>query len=70
MLEANQYMVSGLVVSSIDKWFMGPIPRFSSEDLGVPSDKHDLQQALKKARVAATNPSQTAWQSVRVMPVI
>lgn len=63
MLEANQYMVSGLVVSSIDKWFMGPIPRFSSEDLGVPSDKHDLQQALKKARVAATNPSQTAWQS-------
>lgn len=65
MLEANQYMVSGLVVSSIDKWFMGPIPRFSKEDLGVPSDKHDLQHALRKARAAAADPTQTLWQFVR-----
>lgn len=65
MLEANHYMMSGLVVSSIDKWFMGPIPRFSPEDLGVPGDKQDVQQALRKAQAAATDPVQTAWQTVR-----
>lgn len=24
----NAYLISGLVVSTIDKWFMGPVPQF------------------------------------------
>jgi hypothetical protein len=56
--------MSGLVVSSIDKWFMGPIPQFSPEDLGVPGDKQDLQSAIKRAQAVASDPAQMAWQTV------
>lgn len=28
ILDVNAYLTSGLVVSTIDKWFMGPVPRF------------------------------------------
>ena len=64
MLEVNHYLMSGLVVSSIDKWFMGPIPQFSPEDLGVPGDNQDLQLALRKAQAVISDPSQMAWQTV------
>jgi anaphase-promoting complex subunit 4 len=64
MLEVNHYLISGLVVSSIDKWFMGPIPQFSPEDLGVPGDKQDLQSALRRAQAVTNDPSQMAWQAV------
>lgn len=64
MLEVNHYLMSGLVVSSIDKWFMGPIPQFSPEDLGVLGDKQDLQSALNKAHTVASDPTQMAWQAV------
>lgn len=58
--------MSGLVVSSIDKWFMGPIPQFSPEDLGVPGDKQDLQSAIKRAQIVANDPAQMAWQTVGI----
>ena len=64
MLEVNHYLMSGLVVSSIDKWFMGPIPQFSPEDLGVPGDKQDLQSVLRRAQAVASDSSQMAWQAV------
>jgi len=63
MLEVNHYLISGLVVSSIDKWFMGQIPQFSPEDLGVPGDKQDLQSVLRRAQIVANNSSQMAWQT-------
>jgi anaphase-promoting complex subunit 4 len=64
MLEVNHYLMSGLVVSSIDKWFMGPISQLSPEDLGVPGDKQDLQSILRRAQAVASEPSQIAWQAV------
>jgi anaphase-promoting complex subunit 4 len=64
MLEVNHYLMSGLVVSSIDKWFMGQIPQFSPEDLGVPGDKQDLQSVLKRAQIVTSDSSQMAWQAV------
>jgi len=64
MLEVNHYLMSGLVVSSIDKWFMGPISQLSPEDLGVPGDKQDLQSVLRRAQTVASDPSQIAWQAV------
>lgn len=66
LLEVNHYLMSGLVVSSIDKWFMGPIPQFSPEDLGVPGDKQDLQSAIKRAQAVASDPVHIAWQTVGI----
>lgn len=35
MLEVDAYFASGLVASTIDRWFVGAAPRFSEADLGV-----------------------------------
>lgn len=64
ILEVNNYFMSGLVVSSIDKWFMGPVPQFSLQDMGVSGDRHDLSDVLKRAESAAADPEQVAWQLV------
>jgi anaphase-promoting complex subunit 4 len=64
ILEVNNYLMSGLLVSSIDKWFMGPVPRFSPRDLGVPGDNQDLHMLLKRAKTVVDDPAQTAWQLV------
>lgn len=65
ILEVNKYIMSGLVVSSIDKWFMGPVPQFIPQDLGIPGTGKTLQEVLKQAREVANDPSQVAWQYVR-----
>jgi anaphase-promoting complex subunit 4 len=65
ILEVNSYLMSGLVVSSIDKWFMGPVPRFSSRDLGVLGDKEDLSAVIERAKKVANDPSQIDFQTVR-----
>lgn len=36
ILEVNQYFMSGLTESSIDKWFTGPVPSFKRVDLKIP----------------------------------
>ncbi|KAL6309999.1 anaphase-promoting complex, cyclosome, subunit 4-domain-containing protein [Sparassis latifolia] len=63
MLEVNDYLMSGLVVSPIDKWFMGPVPRFSPQDIGVLGDQHDLTTVLQRARSVLKDREQIAWQS-------
>ena len=64
ILEVNDYLMAGLVVSPIDKWFMGPVPRFLPQDLGVPGDECALTAAIQRARVVINNPAQMAWPSV------
>lgn len=64
ILEVNDYLMAGLVVSPIDKWFMGPVPQFATRDLGVPGDQHDLKAVMQRARGVLSNQQQTAWQSV------
>jgi len=54
--------MSGLLVSSIDKWFMGPVPRFSPRDLGVPGDDRDLNTLLKRAKAVTDDPAKMSWQ--------
>jgi hypothetical protein len=56
--------MTGLVVSSIDKWFMGPVPQFTPRDLGVPTGRQNLTEVLKRARSVVKNPAQMAWQDV------
>lgn len=63
-LEVNNYLMSGLVVSPIDKWFMGPVPQFSSQDLGVAPGRHDLNKVMARARRVMDDPEQMAWQQV------
>lgn len=66
ILEVNNYFMSGLVVSSIDKWFMGPVPRFFPRDLGVSGAQQALSTALERARNVADDPAQMAWQLVGI----
>ena len=67
LLEVNEYLVSGLAVSSIDKWFMGPVPRFTPQDLGVPSDDYGLHKALASCHTAINDKKYLEWQGVCIM---
>ncbi|KAJ6604670.1 anaphase-promoting complex, cyclosome, subunit 4-domain-containing protein [Mycena vulgaris] len=58
-LEVNNYFMSGLVVSSIDKWFMGPVPQFNPQEFGIVDGETNLGAAIEHARSAV---SQTKWQ--------
>ncbi|EPT04312.1 hypothetical protein FOMPIDRAFT_125581 [Fomitopsis schrenkii] len=62
ILEVNDYLMSGLVVSPIDRWFMGPVPQFSPHDLGVPGDWTDMKSTAQRARRVLKEPRLCAWQ--------
>ncbi|KAF7436837.1 hypothetical protein PC9H_003670 [Pleurotus ostreatus] len=62
VLEVNNYFMSGLQASPIDKWFVGPIPTFTPEDLGVPDQRQPLQEVLEKARQAAKQGKEEGWR--------
>ncbi|KAJ6575135.1 anaphase-promoting complex, cyclosome, subunit 4-domain-containing protein [Mycena capillaripes] len=61
ILEVNNYFMSGLVVSSIDKWFMGPVPQFNPRELGIVDGNPTLRTTLEQARAAVDD---TKWQVV------
>ncbi|KAJ7169881.1 anaphase-promoting complex, cyclosome, subunit 4-domain-containing protein [Mycena filopes] len=54
VLEVNNYFMSGLVVSSIDKWFMGPVPQFNPRELGIGDSNIKLRTTIEQARAATT----------------
>ncbi|KAJ7181678.1 anaphase-promoting complex, cyclosome, subunit 4-domain-containing protein [Mycena crocata] len=58
-LEVNNYFMSGLVVSSIDKWFMGPVPQFNARELGIVNNSPNLYITIEHTRAAV---DQTKWQ--------
>ena len=60
ILEVNEYLMSGLVVSSIDKWFLGPVPQFSPERIGTPQTG-DLHASVDQARQFLADPSKLRW---------
>ncbi|KAF8626535.1 hypothetical protein AX15_004838 [Amanita polypyramis BW_CC] len=64
LLEVNHYFISGLVVSSIDKWFMGPVPSFSPRELGIPGDNYpSVSTVLEKVHSVMDTSGQIAWQA-------
>ncbi len=66
ILEVNQYFMSGLEKSTIDKWFMGPVPTFEPQDLGIPSFFLPLPTTLQQAYEVLETPSaHTSFKSVR-----
>jgi anaphase-promoting complex subunit 4 len=65
ILEVNAYLMSGLVVSSIDKWFIGPVPKFTPRDLGIPvEDTRPFKLVLEQIHNVAGDPRQFDWQAV------
>ncbi|KAI0695596.1 anaphase-promoting complex, cyclosome, subunit 4-domain-containing protein [Cytidiella melzeri] len=51
LLEVHDYLDSGLVVSSIDKWFTGDIPNYKSREFGDSTQTfHEVKAAATKAR--------------------
>ena len=62
-LEVNEYLMSGLVVSSIDKWFLGPVPQFPP-DIIAPTHTEDLRTVIDHARAYATDNSKLTWPPV------
>ena len=63
MLKVSEYLTSGLVVSAIDKWFLGPVPTFRPESIG-PEPHSDLYQAIEDARKLALDSSKLTWPPV------
>lgn len=67
ILEVNNYFINGLGTSSIDKWFIGPVPQFQPVDLGILEHGNGpLAEILERARTVANDPSQMTWQIVRL----
>ena len=68
ILEANGYLISGLMTSKIDGWFTGSLPQFNPGDLSYfrpPQNSGEaLEEVLQLARAALQDPSQTSWQPV------
>lgn len=65
ILEVNAYLMSGLVVSSIDKWFIGPVPQFTPRDLGIPTeDTRPINIVLEQIRNVARESERLDWQAV------
>ena len=68
ILEVNQYFMSGLTESSIDRWFTGPVPSFKPSDLNVPDlSGTTLPQALSRAREALKDCEKTPLCSVSLL---
>jgi anaphase-promoting complex subunit 4 len=64
ILQVNEYMMSGLADSEIDRWFLGPVPKFSAEDIGVAGSKATLTEILDHAHQVANDPAEIAWRHV------
>ncbi|EIN13727.1 hypothetical protein PUNSTDRAFT_59241 [Punctularia strigosozonata HHB-11173 SS5] len=52
ILVVNDYLTAGLIGSPIDKWFVGPVPTFTTEDLGGSLKPPPLHEAIQNARKA------------------
>lgn len=66
IMQANEYMMSGLAESVLDKWFSGQAPRFHLEELGsVGEGTGDLTEVMERARRVANDPEGIEWQHVR-----
>ena len=66
IMQANEYMMSGLAESVLDKWFSGQVPKFSLEELGrVGEGTGDLAEVMERARKVANDPKGIEWPHVR-----
>ena len=63
ILEVNEYLMSGLEVSSIDRWFMGPVPKFPPDSIAPPPTT-ELRSVLDRARKTLADPSELTWPPV------
>ena len=59
ILEVNEYLMSSLRASPIDKWFTGLAAPINRESIGVPSENLTIEAAVSKARAALDRWDQT-----------
>lgn len=62
--EVNEYLMSGLVVSPIDKWFVGPVPQFSLDSIVPATPTMNLRSSIDRARAFAADPANLTWPPV------
>lgn len=67
VLEVNEYLMSGLVVSSIDRWFMGTLPKFSLSELAVPHVQK-LNASMDAVSDILGKADGVTWPPVRAAP--
>ena len=65
IMQANEYVMSGLAESVLDKWFSGQAPKFSLEELGSVGEGGDPSEIMERARKVANDPKGIEWQHVR-----
>ena len=59
ILEVNEYLMSSLPASPIDKWFTGLAKPVNRESIGVPSERASIDAAIGKALGALDEWDQT-----------
>ncbi|KAL5535567.1 hypothetical protein ACEPAF_3661 [Sanghuangporus sanghuang] len=64
IMEVNEYLMSGLVVSSIDKWFVGPAPQFSLDSIAPAAPTMNLRSSIDRAREFAADPVNLTWPPI------
>ncbi|PIL31977.1 hypothetical protein GSI_06681 [Ganoderma sinense ZZ0214-1] len=65
ILEVNEYLMSSLPASPIDKWFTGLATPVIRESIGVPSERASIDAAIGKALGALDGWDQTVHDDVR-----
>ena len=66
VLEVDAYLRSGLSGSDVEKWFTGPVPRFSPGEVAVPRPQ-SLQAVIEQTRAAIAEPAAFTWPPVSLM---
>ncbi|TBU35229.1 anaphase-promoting complex, cyclosome, subunit 4-domain-containing protein [Dichomitus squalens] len=64
ILEVNEYLMSSLRASPIDKWFTGLAAPINRENIGVPSENLTIEAAIAKAQAALDSWDQTVHDDV------
>jgi anaphase-promoting complex subunit 4 len=63
ILEVNNYFISGLAESILDRWFAGPVPSFSLSGLVETRPSQSLFAAMEEALRVIETPDAVEWQS-------
>lgn len=66
-LQTNEYIMSGLVSSQLDRWFMGESPRYSLSEMAGVSPK-PFDEVLARAVKVATSRTEVSWDQVVPRP--
>jgi hypothetical protein len=70
IVEVNEYLIRGLVQSDVDRFFTGPLPTFSLDELSGLSQDLNLASTMERAERATQNPSDLLRPCVRAQSLM